>query len=562
MAKKQQQIVKFSLLIILAVIVTKCANQMSPPGGDIDKTPPIVIYNYPENGTTNFDENTIEFGFSEYVNKRKITEAFFVSPLMERLPEFSWTNKTVTVEFTDTLQKNTTYSVFIGTEITDMNNNNKMAEPFVLTFSTGSKIDSGKISGKVNTEKADGTLIFAYKNLDTGAVDISNQKPNYLSQISDKGLYQLSGLGEGSYSIFAVKDAFKDLLYNVGDDLIGIPAKSVVLTKQDKKIINLDFLLMQEDTLAPNVQTITMTDRNHIIVEFSEPIDSSILSVTNFTLVDSTSNSNFDLKYWFKTKSNKNEYVLCLSDSLNIENEFYLHTNNIADKKGNILLSELTSFIASDKADTNIISIENVITPFDKSTIDYVSPSFSLKFSDGFDISNTNNGIIFLNLDSLEIPFKYEKTSDAQVKIIPGSNLEEETQYKIYFEMKYFEDAAGNVKDTLLAKRISTISDLAFSGASGKVKSNRDNVKVVLQEIRSSKRIITSIDEKAEFIFERVLPGNYLVWAFEDDDSSGNYSYGNVNPIEYSEYFKFYSDTLNLRPRWPVGDIEIDLTNN
>ena len=61
------------------------------------------------------------------------------------------------------------------------------------------------------------------------------------------------------------------------------------------------------------------------------------------------------------------------------------------------------------------------------------------------------------------------------------------------------------------------------------------------------------------FNFERVLPGKYILWAFFDEDSNGVYSYGTVDPLEYAESFIFYPDTLELRARWPVGDIEINL---
>ena len=86
---------------------------MSPTGGEVDKEPPTIIEAYPENGSTNFSENEIEFSFSEYVNKRNMNEAFFVSPLLEKNPEFSWTGKTVYVEFQEELNANTTYSIII-----------------------------------------------------------------------------------------------------------------------------------------------------------------------------------------------------------------------------------------------------------------------------------------------------------------------------------------------------------------------------------------------------------------------------------------------------------------
>ncbi len=561
MAKKQQ-VINYFILVLILLSLTKCANQMSPPGGEIDKIPPVVISTYPEKGTTNFDENIIEFSFSEYVNKRNINEAFFISPLIDGLPEFSWTNKTVYVEFPDSLKKNTTYSVIIGTEITDINNNNKMTEPYVLTFSTGSKIDSGKIKGKVYTNKADGTLLFAYK-IDTAKVDIYNNKPTYLSQINEKGFYELTGLGAGSYSLFAVKDEFKDLVYNIGDDLIGIPTQNVKLTKESNIVNGMDFLLHIEDTLSPNIQAVTMTDKNHIVVEFNEPIDSSNITTKNFSIHDSTSNNDYAITYWFKTNSKKNEYILCLSDSLNIENQLYLQSENIWDRFGNILVSENTNFIASDKPDTNAVTFGNIETVFEKSQIDYLEPEFTLNFSDGFESPSLSKAITMLTPDSNNVPLSFTKLSDAKIEVKANIDFKPKSQYTIILDMNYFVDAAKNKIDTLIAKRISTVSDLDFTGASGSVKSDQDNVKVILQEIKSSTPSMQVVmDNNKTFNFERVIPGQYLVWAYIDKDSNNVYSHGNVNPLEYAEYFNYYPDTLKLRPRWPVGDIEIDLKIN
>lgn len=555
-----KQIVFYFLYILLIFALSKCANQMSPPGGEVDKIPPTIIETYPKDGTTNFNESEIEFSFSEYVNKRNINEAFFISPIMENNPEFSWTNKTVYVEFQDSLKNNTTYSVVIGTEITDVNNNNKMTEPFILTFSTGSKIDSGKISGKVYSDNAEGTLIFAYK-IDTGLVDIYKEKPSYISQISEKGNYQFNGLSNGLYNLYAVKDEFKDLIYNVGDDKIGIANSFVKLDDQNKNVSNINFFLQKEDTLAPNIQAVTMTDENHIVVEFNEPIDSSKLKTSNFSIVDSTSNVTHEIRYWFKTKSKKNEYVLCFSDSLNEEHEHYLNSKDLFDVRQNQSISETSSFIVSTKPDTNSIKLDMVKTKFDKSTIDFTSPEFEIYFSDAFDSTKIIGSIRLLDTDSISLPIKYKIINNAQILVSSLNDLKPANDYTISVDLTKFIDIANNVGDTVIVKKIKTIGELDFSGASGIVKTDSlKNIYVVAQNIdQSNEKFQTRADKTGKFEFTRLLPSKYLVWAFSDSDSSGSYSYGNINPMQFSEQFKFYPDTLNLRARWPIGDIEIEL---
>lgn len=533
---------------------------MAPPGGDKDITPPVIISTYPENGTTNFKDNTIEFSFSEYVNKRNINEALFISPIMEVTPEISWTNRTVEMIFTNGFNENTTYSIIIGTEITDVNNNNKMIKPFVLTFSTGDHIDSGMIAGTVYEKKSDGTLIFAYKKVDT--LDVLKQKPNYISQIDEKGKFNLSGLSSGEYLILAVKDEFKDLIYNVGEDKLGIPYKQINISDTTKTITDLNFFMHKEDTLAPDIQNVTMTDRNHIIIEFNEPIDSSRLSVSNFTVYDSTSNRSTPLQYLYKGNISKHQYIVTLSDSIYNTENIYLLANNIFDKNKNELKSENVNFIPSYKKDTVAIKLNRIDSPLKRGVIDYLSPQFDVLFTDAFDTLEAKKGISLFDKDSNKVPISIKFLDNATVRIKPMIDLKPRESYKFFTDMKYFIDQAGNKVDTTIFNRISTVNNLDFSGASGKINFNGSkNIKVVLEKAaEDGKRIINNIDDNNEFNFQRVLPGEYLLWTFIDEDSNDIYSHGTLTPFKEAEYFKYYPDTLNLRARWPVGDIFIDLS--
>ena len=59
MAKKSKLVLLISLTAV-SFILTGCANQMSPGGGDADTVPPQIIELFPENGTTNYHENYFE----------------------------------------------------------------------------------------------------------------------------------------------------------------------------------------------------------------------------------------------------------------------------------------------------------------------------------------------------------------------------------------------------------------------------------------------------------------------------------------------------------------------
>jgi hypothetical protein len=89
-----------------------------------------------------------------------VQDAIFISPPLERGLEYDWSGKTLTVYFKDHLKANTTYSVTIGASVEDSNNKNKMTEPVTFAFSTGTQIDSGKISGEIMMMKPSGVMVF------------------------------------------------------------------------------------------------------------------------------------------------------------------------------------------------------------------------------------------------------------------------------------------------------------------------------------------------------------------------------------------------------------------
>ena len=57
------------IFFLLSFILIKCANQLPPTGGEVDKIPPKIDEVYPPDGTINFDKDYFDIEFSEYVDK-------------------------------------------------------------------------------------------------------------------------------------------------------------------------------------------------------------------------------------------------------------------------------------------------------------------------------------------------------------------------------------------------------------------------------------------------------------------------------------------------------------
>lgn len=559
MAKKSKLIFKIAAVFAL-LIFSKCANQMPPGGGEVDKIPPTILESIPANGTTEFHENYFEITFSEYVDKRSIQDAIFISPALQKPLEYDWSGRTLTVNFEDTLKQNTTYTITIGTDVKDLHNSNKMAEPFTFAFSTGNKIHTGKISGKIYDPNSDGIMIFAYKN-EGKEIDPSKQTPDYVSQVGKNGKFFLSGIGDGAYTIFAIRDKLKDLKYQKNEDEFGVQFKKIELKDKFNEVNDVDFFITKEDTIAPNISNVIMKDRNHLLVEFRDKIDSVKLSPSNFYLLDSTVNKKKFPKYIFKGDARPYQFYLVLSDTLEKKEGWVLISNGIYNIDSKPSLEEKNSITVKNDRDTLALKPIKVAGELPEGKVDYEDAKITILFNDAIDTATVKTKLSIQDVKGDKYPFAIKRVDDAAFTISVLSRLRQSMEYTLKLDLKNYTDISGNKIDSLFQNKFTTSNELDFSGASGNINtiSDSSNIFVVLQNTKESKiKYSQKAGPKNNFDFKKVVPGKYLAWSFKDKNKNGKYDFGTIIPFKHSEEFKFYPDTLNLRARWPVGGVNID----
>lgn len=554
------KISKINYLFALIFIFWSCANQLPPSGGDVDRIPPEVIESYPKDRTTNFKENYFEIKFSEYVDRLSVQNAIFISPALKYGFEFSWSGKKLILEFRDTLQQNTTYTVTVGTEVVDINNRNKLAKPYTFTFSTGEKIDTGKISGKVYTEKPSGVMIFAYKN--NSNFNPSIQKPNYISQVGANGKYILDGLSDGEYKILAVRDKSQDLFYNSNEDEFGVQFKEIKIDSAKQNYDEINFLLSKEDTIAPKLSSAFMKDRNHLIIEFNEAIDSTKLTANNFQLIDSLNNKKILPKYFYKFDAKPNQFYLAFEDSSSFQN-YVLEANNFFDLAGNKNGKDKIQFIYKNEKDTiPTVPIKN-LGKYSEDKIDYENPTLKIQFNDGIDLNEVIKRTKIVDAKKNNYELTINKIDDALFQLRINEKLKQANEYFFLFDARELKDFSNKMIDTTYRIKFTTSSELDYSGVSGKIIDN-DSTDVVInltQVVNKKNSYKQKLASTKKFEFPKVIPGKYLLWIYKDKNKNDKYDFGKVKPFTYSEEFKFYPDTLNLRARWPVGEIEFKIDN-
>jgi hypothetical protein len=542
------------LLLITGLILSGCANQLPPRGGPMDKVPPQIVEAYPASGTTNFSDDHIEFVFSKYIDKRTLQDALFISPAIEGQLQFDWTGTSVTINFPGKLKKNITYVVTVGTDLQDYNNHNKMSQAFNLTFSTGSKIDKGEITGRVFDSKPNGIMIYAYMVGDS-IVNPMVRKPDYISQTGDAGTFKLLGLMPAVYRVFAVRDQYKEFIYRPEDDDIGMPALDVKLTETDTLFRNLNFFITKLDTVRPRLVTASIIDKNHILVNFTKEVDSTIIRSNNFLITDSTENKTSKLVYAFKGNTKPTEIILVTKENFPSKDELYLTADSIKDKFGNVFTNDFSKITLSDKPDTTKPMIFKSVPSNSSGNVDYLNTNMFFYFNDAFDTTAAKGGISFSDTSRSKIPYNIYFIDDASFKITAAQNLETNKDYIIKLNLNVFKGASGNSRDSIYQYRFKTINGLDFTGISGAVE-NVDfnkNPYLILQGLDEPQKVYQQrIINSKKFKFDRIEAGKYMFWGYYDTDSSKTYSYGKPFPFKPAEQFSFYPDTLDLRARWSV----------
>jgi uncharacterized protein (DUF2141 family) len=90
-------------------------------------------------------------------------------------------------------------------------------------FSTGGRIDSGVIRGRVylaENGKTDSTLVVVlHRNMDDSA--FAKEKPRYTSKVRSDGEFLFRYLAPGDYRIYALKDADGSLKYDQKSEMVG-----------------------------------------------------------------------------------------------------------------------------------------------------------------------------------------------------------------------------------------------------------------------------------------------------------------------------------------------------
>lgn len=217
------------LLEGVALLCFSCANMASPAGGPYDVDPPVVKNANPDFNSLNASHSRIEIEFNENIKIEKPSEKVIVTPPQKNMPVIRSAGRKAIVELNDTLLPNTTYTIDFTDAIADNNEGNAI-ENFVYSFSTGDRLDTMAISGKIlsaaDLEPVTGMYVGIHSNLNDSA--FTRLPFDRISRTDSKGNFTIRGMAPGEYRVFALNDLNRDYKYDNPQENIAFLDSAVV----------------------------------------------------------------------------------------------------------------------------------------------------------------------------------------------------------------------------------------------------------------------------------------------------------------------------------------------
>jgi len=527
---------KLIYTVLSIVVISGCAKRGSPTGGPVDSIPPVLINASPKINSTNFDSKEIRLTFDEFVKLDKVEEQLIISPPIDKssyeVKPLSGVTKKVFLEFIDSLETETTYSINFGNSIKDNNEGNPLTF-FSYTFSTGETIDSlyvrGNISDAFDRDTDNYISIHLYR-IDSVFNDsiIFNNRPTYISNSLDSTSYQFKNIKEGKYLIVAIKDIDNNYFFDPFYDKIGF-IDSLITLPQDS-IIN--FKLFKEETSL-------IWDKPHFIN--SEKIGFGYYGKLDLKNIKIESSIPDSVQYTY-TKERESDTLI-----------FWLSKNSFDSLNFNLIEKDTTKLVTVkfDRAkDTLIDSLS--INP---KTSNVIHLKETFKLSSNIPLKKIEDSLITIrDIDSLIIPFTTSINDnldqiEIEFEVSPSDN------YKVFILPEAIKDIRGVSNDTLQYNVVSqTLED--YGNVYLDVIRNSE-FKFILHMIDSNGDIVRefkNVNLDTTYNFDYVRPGKYTFRLIEDVNNNDKWDTGNYLKKVKPESVYYFSKELEVRANWDLNE--------
>lgn len=579
------------LYFLIAMMAVACASVGNPGGGPRDEDPPRFVSSSPAPYTVGVTKGRVVIQFDEIVNVKDAFTKVVVSPVSRSTPRVSSAGRRVIVDFPDSLIPNTTYTIDFGNAIEDNNEQNKL-QNFTFTFSTGTEIDSLRISGMVlgayDLEPQQGMIVGVQSNLADSA--FSKLPLLRVAKTDDRGRFTIRGLAPGEYKVFALGDNDNDYSHaNPEEDMafldyVVVPSVSstvVTDTIWDLKAGKMDTVTERKTTrFLPNdllLRTFT-PDAAQLYMVSNERVDSTrlslifsrhspmppTLSLPDFPglsdwMLPEYSQHNDSVTFWLRDPR------LLSTDTLRVAAR-YLRTDSThnlspyVDTLSFITKRPRTSGKKPSKKDLEQMkadSLARLLLPFRLlgSSSQDVNRPLILEFDTPLANLDTNKIRLEMKVDTIwrTAPGRRELTlpdsaSPRHLRIAyPWSY---DTEYRLQVDTLAAEGIYGRVTAPL-SYPFRTKKEEDYCSLKLEIKGWTDSVPAFVELLNGGdKPVRRQVVKDGTVNFRFLTPGKYYARIFEDFNGDGIYTTGDYDSLRQPEQAYYYPKALNIKKNW------------
>ncbi|MBG42760.1 MAG: hypothetical protein CL530_02225 [Aequorivita sp.] len=509
-----------------------CAKKGTPSGGPRDTIPPVIVRSSPENYTTNFTGSEIEIRFDEYIKLKEVNKELIISPPMKYTPIITplSTSKTLRIKILDTLKPNTTYSFNFGNSIVDNNEENKF-EYYKYIFSTGSYIDSLKLSGRVKDaqliapEIPTTVMLYEANEAFTDSI-IYSEKPTYITVTKDStGVFELTNLKEGKYLLLALKEKNNDYIFQPQNDKIGFEKELITIPTDSSYTLTLF-----KETPDYKFVRASQVGKNHIVFGYegrADSLDIELLSEKpeNYISTVFKDEKKDTLHYWFKPAIETDSLIF------KVTNKNFIDTSTVRMRelfKDSLTISALKTGTLKLK-DTFKLRANTPLITFD-------AAQFQVMAKDSSFVEST----VTLNKKYNWAEVYFPKTEDQtySINILPGALTDffEKTNDTIQFNVNTrLESDYGTLNLTLV---------------------NVEAFPIIVQILDSKYNIVAEkyLTENKDVFFGALSPDKYFIRIIYDENENRSWDTGSFLNRMQPERIIYYPTQIEVRANWSLNE--------
>lgn len=524
------------IVFFMAIALVQCGQRGTPTGGPKDITAPQVKKSKPSNFSTNFSGTKIVLGFDEYVQVKSFKKEFVISPPVGKTPKYKLSGKKLILEFDTAFNENTTYTLFFGEAIVDLNEGNPL-DSNLFVFSTGEVLDSLTLSGKIKdayTGKAESDiLVQLYRNLSDSAP--MTTLPTYFA-VAKNGKFSFNNLAEGNYQIFALRDGNRNYRYDLPDEKIAFQLKTVIVTTEDT--LGIELATFQSLPAEQKIFKPTSFHAGQILLSFNKSATGSY----EYSFIDSLISRKEIVEHWNSTK-----------DSLTLFSSLFAPGNKYLMRIAIDTLVNDSAKVKIDKSEAKFKVSTNYKNEFANNFNDPLVLSFNRPLQSYCDTC------LVLMIDSTQQLLK-SRLDSSKNQVVVDYDFKENQDYQVFIRKNAFTSILGEYTDSIKydfpTQKAKELGNLVLTYDFPK--ENNYRLELLKEEKVISAKTMTNAQEKIDF--KGLLPGNYQLRLIFDENKDGQWTPGSLSLKKQSEKVEIYPQAISIRANWDI-EVEWILTN-